>query len=232
MYLIKPLNSGRLLVNGNDFYLGNSTANLSQLALKTDIPSVTQYVHPAEKQCNYTYTHPSSQQCSIPVASSSSDGLMSASDKSKLDGISGSSSALTLVGTRSVTKEVSTSSLRSVGGFLSEDQKTLALAQYHILIINIFGVADSTSGTTTPTQVYACLGGSDEIKFFDRRVNESRDQWFNSSIIMLKETDSWAVPGNSNLLVSQNDIDNVYLYADGPTIDSREWRFTHSIYGI
>ena len=55
--------SGRLLVNGNDFYVGNSTSNLSQLALKTDIPSVAQYVHPAEKQCNYSYTHPSTKQC-------------------------------------------------------------------------------------------------------------------------------------------------------------------------
>ena len=55
--------SGRLLVNGNDFYIGNSTSNLSQLALKTDIPSVTQYVHPIEKQCNYIYTHPSEIQC-------------------------------------------------------------------------------------------------------------------------------------------------------------------------
>ena len=63
MYLIKPLNSGRLLVNGNDFYLGNSGQNLSQLALKTDIPVVTPYVHPAEKQCNYSYTHPTTKQC-------------------------------------------------------------------------------------------------------------------------------------------------------------------------
>ena len=55
-------------MNGNDFYLGNSTANLSQLALKTDIPSVTQYVHPAEKQCNYTYTHPKAKQCNYSVS--------------------------------------------------------------------------------------------------------------------------------------------------------------------
>ena len=34
------------------------------MALKTDIPSITPYVHPSTKQCNYTYTHPSTIQCS------------------------------------------------------------------------------------------------------------------------------------------------------------------------
>ena len=48
-----PLISGRLLVNGNDFYVGNSSSNLSQLALKTDIPTVSQYVHPSAKQCSW-----------------------------------------------------------------------------------------------------------------------------------------------------------------------------------
>lgn len=48
-----PLISGRLLVNGNDFYVGNSSQNPSQLALKTDIPTVSQYVHPTEKQCSW-----------------------------------------------------------------------------------------------------------------------------------------------------------------------------------
>ena len=57
------MNSGRILVNGSSFYCGNSTSNLCQLALKSDIPNVTQYVHPTEKQCNYSYTHPSSIQC-------------------------------------------------------------------------------------------------------------------------------------------------------------------------
>ena len=58
------MNSGRILVNGSSFYCGNSTSGLCQLALKTDIPEITQYVHPTEKQCNYVYTHPSIQQCS------------------------------------------------------------------------------------------------------------------------------------------------------------------------
>ena len=57
------MNSGRILVNGSSFYLGNSTSNLCQLALKSDIP--TQYVHPATKQCNYTYTHPQACQCEL-----------------------------------------------------------------------------------------------------------------------------------------------------------------------
>ena len=48
-----PLVSGRLLVDGNNFYIGNSSQNLSQLALKTDIPTVSQYVHPTEKQCSW-----------------------------------------------------------------------------------------------------------------------------------------------------------------------------------
>ena len=52
MYLIIPLNSGRILVNGSSFYCGNSTSNLCQLALKSDIPNVTQYVHPSSKQCS------------------------------------------------------------------------------------------------------------------------------------------------------------------------------------
>lgn len=34
------------------------------MALKSDIPSITPYVHPSTKQCNYTYTHPSTIQCS------------------------------------------------------------------------------------------------------------------------------------------------------------------------
>ena len=57
------LNSGRILVNGSSFYCGNSTSNLCQLALKNDIPA--QYVHPAQKQCNYAYTHPSAPQCDL-----------------------------------------------------------------------------------------------------------------------------------------------------------------------
>ena len=63
MILIIPLNSGRILVNGSSFYCGNSTSGLCQLALKTDIPEITQYVHPTEKQCNYAYTHPTAKQC-------------------------------------------------------------------------------------------------------------------------------------------------------------------------
>ena len=53
MYLRKPLNSGQLLVDGNDIYIGNSTSNPSQLALKIDIPEeVVPYVHPSTIQCN------------------------------------------------------------------------------------------------------------------------------------------------------------------------------------
>ena len=48
------LDSGRMLVNGSSFYCGNSTSSLCELALKSDIPTVTQYVHPSTKQCNYT----------------------------------------------------------------------------------------------------------------------------------------------------------------------------------
>ena len=55
------MNSGRILVNGSSFYCGNSTSNLCQFALKSDIPAA--YVHPSEKQCNYVYTHPTTKQC-------------------------------------------------------------------------------------------------------------------------------------------------------------------------
>ena len=54
MTLHQGLDSGRMLVNGSSFYCGNSTSNLCEFALKSDIPSVTQYVHPSTKQCNYT----------------------------------------------------------------------------------------------------------------------------------------------------------------------------------
>ena len=66
------MNSGRILVNGSSFYLGNSTSNLCQLALKSDIPNVTQYVHPITKQCNYSYTHPATKQCNWEPESSGS----------------------------------------------------------------------------------------------------------------------------------------------------------------
>lgn len=224
--------SGRLLVNGNDFYVGNSSSQKVQIARIDQIPSVTLYVHPTTKQCNYSYTHPSSRQCSIPVASSSSDGLMSASDKSKLDSISGSLSALTLIGTRSVTKQVVSSKLTSIGGFLSEEQRNLLLSQYHILIINISGVADADGGTIGNTTLYACPGSSNNIKFFNRVIQEYKDLWFNSSIIVLKETDSWTVPGNVSMSIGQNDIDNLQLFSDESTNSTREWRLTHSIYGI
>ena len=47
------MNSGQLLVKGNDVYIGNSSSNLSQLALKIDIPEeVVPYVHPSTIQCN------------------------------------------------------------------------------------------------------------------------------------------------------------------------------------
>ena len=39
-----------MLVNGSDFYCGNSSGSPCQLALKNQIPS--QYVHPAAKVCS------------------------------------------------------------------------------------------------------------------------------------------------------------------------------------
>ena len=50
-------------MNNNSFYCGSSGNLPCQLALKSDIPNVTQYVHPSTKQCNYVYTHPSAIQC-------------------------------------------------------------------------------------------------------------------------------------------------------------------------
>lgn len=41
-----------MLVNGSDFYCGNSSGSPCQFALKSQIPS--QYVHPSTKQCNYS----------------------------------------------------------------------------------------------------------------------------------------------------------------------------------
>lgn len=41
-----------MLVNGSDFYCGNSSGSPCQFALKSQIPS--QYVHPTSKQCNYS----------------------------------------------------------------------------------------------------------------------------------------------------------------------------------
>ncbi len=41
-----------MLVNGSDFYCGNSSGSPCQFALKNQIPS--QYVHPSSKQCNYS----------------------------------------------------------------------------------------------------------------------------------------------------------------------------------
>ena len=46
------MNSGRLLVDGNDFYVGNSSSQKVQIARADQIPNVTQYVHPTEIQCN------------------------------------------------------------------------------------------------------------------------------------------------------------------------------------
>ena len=51
-------------MNNNSFYCGSSSNLPCQLALKNDIPEVTPYVHPSEKQCNYAYIHPSTIQCS------------------------------------------------------------------------------------------------------------------------------------------------------------------------
>lgn len=54
-----------MLVNGSDFYCGNSSGSPCQFALKSQIPS--QYVHPTTKQCNYAYAHPSEKQCNYSV---------------------------------------------------------------------------------------------------------------------------------------------------------------------
>lgn len=54
-----------MLVDGNDFYCGNSSGSPCQFALKNQIPSA--YVHPITKQCNYAYTHPSEKQCNYSV---------------------------------------------------------------------------------------------------------------------------------------------------------------------
>lgn len=70
------MQSGRLLVSGDDFYCGSSSGSPCQLALKNQLPAT--YIHPATKQCNYSvdlsqyalksqipasYVHPSSKQC-------------------------------------------------------------------------------------------------------------------------------------------------------------------------
>ena len=47
-----PLNSGRLLVNGSDFYIGDSSNQRTQLARLDQVPST--YIHPSTKQCNYS----------------------------------------------------------------------------------------------------------------------------------------------------------------------------------
>ena len=44
------MNSGRLLVNGEDFYCGNGSNGLCQLARLNQVPSA--YVHPTTKQCS------------------------------------------------------------------------------------------------------------------------------------------------------------------------------------
>ena len=56
------MNSGQLLVNGNDFYVGNGSNEKVQLARLSQVPSA--YIHPSTKQCNYSYTHPTTKQCS------------------------------------------------------------------------------------------------------------------------------------------------------------------------
>ena len=62
-------------MNGSDFYCGNSSNGLCQLALTSQIPAA--YVHPAAKQCNYVYTHPTSKQCNWEP---SMDGYMKKTD--------------------------------------------------------------------------------------------------------------------------------------------------------
>ena len=47
------MNSGRLLVNGNDFYIGNGSSQLSKIAREDQIPS--SYTHPTEIQCNASF---------------------------------------------------------------------------------------------------------------------------------------------------------------------------------
>lgn len=49
-------------MNGNDFYVGNGSCQLSQIARLNQIPAA--YTHPTNKQCNYAYTHPTGKQCS------------------------------------------------------------------------------------------------------------------------------------------------------------------------
>lgn len=46
------MNSGRLLVNGNDFYVGNGSNEKIQLARVDQIPESMQYTHPSTIQCN------------------------------------------------------------------------------------------------------------------------------------------------------------------------------------
>ena len=48
--LPETLNSGQLLVNGNDFYIGNGSNRLSKIAREDQIPSA--YTHPSTIQCN------------------------------------------------------------------------------------------------------------------------------------------------------------------------------------
>ena len=62
-------------MNGSDFYCGNSSNGLCQLALTSQIPAA--YVHPITKQCNYAYTHPTSKQCNWEP---SMDGYMKKTD--------------------------------------------------------------------------------------------------------------------------------------------------------
>ena len=61
MTLHQGLNSGQLLVNGQEFYCGDASNGRCQLARLDQVPPA--YTHPTTKVCNYSYTHPSGKQC-------------------------------------------------------------------------------------------------------------------------------------------------------------------------
>ncbi len=73
--LPNTLQTGRVAVEGSNFYCGNGDCSPCQLALASQIPSA--YVHPSTKQCNYSYTHPTAKQCSW---TPDMDGYMKKSD--------------------------------------------------------------------------------------------------------------------------------------------------------
>ena len=145
-----PLNSGRTAVSGSSIYIGDSSNLPCRMACMSDIPEVTQYVHPANKVCNYNYVHPSTKQCNYSYTHPSAIQCSAATEINSLK--SSVSNGKSLIASAITGKGVSTSSSATFQT-MANNISSLPSPEFETLFFSgqwVFGANELNSNINTP----------------------------------------------------------------------------------